>query len=197
MWFWNPLISQKVLLWSPPSFYGVNLGLVLEVSWYCEMCFLLCELSPFHVTSSCQRFQQIPLAFATVASVASLEHSYTVCKTNIFVYLYYPIMMYCLMYVEIYVFSLWLPQLLPQWSTIWATSPPTCWYTLHPDDICNVQKSCSSIDVILMFASKTLRKDSYSPRVHSCTPPKSNIDTKNDGLENVSPFKHGYFGYLC
>ena len=29
------------------------------------------------------------------------------------------------------------------------------------------------------------------------TPPKSNIDTKNDGLENASPFKHGYFGYLC
>ena len=26
---------------------------------------------------------------------------------------------------------------------------------------------------------------------------KSNIDTKNDGLENVSPFKHGYFGYPC
>ena len=24
-------------------------------------------------------------------------------------------------------------------------------------------------------------------------PPKTNIDTKNDGLENVSPFKHGYF----
>ena len=22
------------------------------------------------------------------------------------------------------------------------------------------------------------------------------IDTKNDGLENVSPSKHGYFGYL-
>ena len=28
-------------------------------------------------------------------------------------------------------------------------------------------------------------------------PPKSKIDTKNDGLENVSPFKHGYFAYLC
>ena len=28
------------------------------------------------------------------------------------------------------------------------------------------------------------------------TAPKSNIDTKNDGLENVSPFKHGNFGYL-
>ena len=26
------------------------------------------------------------------------------------------------------------------------------------------------------------------------TPPKTNIDSKNDGLENVSPFKHGYFG---
>ena len=25
------------------------------------------------------------------------------------------------------------------------------------------------------------------------TPPTSNIDTKNDGLENVSPFTHGYF----
>ena len=24
---------------------------------------------------------------------------------------------------------------------------------------------------------------------------KSNMDTKNDGLENVFPFKHGYFGY--
>ena len=28
-------------------------------------------------------------------------------------------------------------------------------------------------------------------------PPKSNIDTKNDGFQNVSPFKYGYFGYLC
>lgn len=27
--------------------------------------------------------------------------------------------------------------------------------------------------------------------------PKSNIDTKSDGLENVSPFKHYHFGYLC
>ena len=28
------------------------------------------------------------------------------------------------------------------------------------------------------------------------TPPKTNIDTQNDALENASPFKHGYFGYL-
>ena len=27
------------------------------------------------------------------------------------------------------------------------------------------------------------------------TPQKSNIDTKHDGLESVSPFKHGYLGY--
>ena len=29
---------------------------------------------------------------------------------------------------------------------------------------------------------------------YKTTPPKTNIDTKNDGLEDVSPFKHGYFG---
>ena len=27
------------------------------------------------------------------------------------------------------------------------------------------------------------------------TPAESNIDTKNDGALNVSPFKYGYFGY--
>ena len=30
--------------------------------------------------------------------------------------------------------------------------------------------------------------------VSPITPPKTNIDTKNDGLEYVSPFKHNYFG---
>ena len=28
-------------------------------------------------------------------------------------------------------------------------------------------------------------------------PLKSNIDTQNDGFLDVSPFKHGDFGYLC
>ncbi len=28
-------------------------------------------------------------------------------------------------------------------------------------------------------------------------PPKSNIDTKNDGVLNVPPFNYGYFGYPC
>ena len=32
--------------------------------------------------------------------------------------------------------------------------------------------------------------------LHRYTPQKMNIDTKNDGLEHVAPFKYGYFGYL-
>ena len=30
-----------------------------------------------------------------------------------------------------------------------------------------------------------------------CVHWKSNIDTKNDGWEDASPFKNDYFGYLC
>ena len=29
------------------------------------------------------------------------------------------------------------------------------------------------------------------------TPPKTNMDTQNDGLEKVTPFKHGNCWYLC
>ncbi len=29
------------------------------------------------------------------------------------------------------------------------------------------------------------------------TLPKTNMDTQNDGLEKVTPFKHGNFWYLC
>ena len=29
------------------------------------------------------------------------------------------------------------------------------------------------------------------------TPPKTNVDTQNDGLEKVVPFKYGHFWYLC
>ena len=28
-------------------------------------------------------------------------------------------------------------------------------------------------------------------------PPKTNMDTQNNGLEKVIPFKYGHFGYLC
>ncbi len=31
----------------------------------------------------------------------------------------------------------------------------------------------------------------------SCTLPKTNMDTQNDGLEKVTPFKNGDFWYLC
>ena len=34
-------------------------------------------------------------------------------------------------------------------------------------------------------------KESLDPTVAGFTPPKTNIDTKNDGLEDVSPLKHG------
>ncbi len=29
------------------------------------------------------------------------------------------------------------------------------------------------------------------------TLPKTNMDTQNNGLEKLSPFKHGNFWYLC
>ncbi len=33
--------------------------------------------------------------------------------------------------------------------------------------------------------------------VKNLTLPKTNMDTQNDGLEKVTPFKHGNFWYLC
>ena len=38
---------------------------------------------------------------------------------------------------------------------------------------------------------------SYEMHEHLFTLPKTNMDTQNDGLEKVIPFKHGNFGYLC
>ena len=31
----------------------------------------------------------------------------------------------------------------------------------------------------------------------SDTPPKTNMDTQNDGLEKATPFKNGNFWYVC
>ena len=51
------------------------------------------------------------------------------------------------------------------------------------------------------FLLKSPTLSPSSPQVSSLlklvgiTPPKFNIDTKHDGLENVSPFKYGYFRY--
>ena len=38
---------------------------------------------------------------------------------------------------------------------------------------------------------------SYKMYEHLFTLPKTNMDTQNDGLEKVIPFKHGNFWYLC
>ncbi len=34
-------------------------------------------------------------------------------------------------------------------------------------------------------------------RILQNTPPKTNMDTQNDGLEKVTPFEYGHFWYLC
>ena len=34
-------------------------------------------------------------------------------------------------------------------------------------------------------------------RIESGTPPKTNMDTQNDGLEEVTFFQHGNSWYLC
>ncbi len=49
---------------------------------------------------------------------------------------------------------------------------------------------------ILWFQERLVESPGYIPPT-SFTPPKSKIDTKNDGLENVAPFKYGHFWYLC
>ena len=37
----------------------------------------------------------------------------------------------------------------------------------------------------------------FNTGIWRITLPETNIDTQNYGLENVSPFNYGYFGYLC
>ena len=44
---------------------------------------------------------------------------------------------------------------------------------------------------------KLLKKGICTVSTDLFTPPKSKIDTQNDGFKNVSPFKYGYFGYPC
>ena len=54
--------------------------------------------------------------------------------------------------------------------------------------------TCFEKKTRLMPGNCFLKTCSFKSNV---TPPKTNIHIKNDGLEDVSPFKHGYFGYLC
>ena len=39
--------------------------------------------------------------------------------------------------------------------------------------------------------------DPYTCICSNHTPPKTNMDTQNDGLEKVVPFKYGHFWYPC
>ena len=49
-------------------------------------------------------------------------------------------------------------------------------------------------DAMISSTSRCKRKEKASK---DRLDPKSYIDTQNDGLENVFPFKHSYFGHLC
>ena len=52
---------------------------------------------------------------------------------------------------------------------------------------------------LLPQAIKTCTRQCEKKTVRHCiilTPPKTNMDTQNDGLEKVTPFKHGNFWYL-
>ena len=49
------------------------------------------------------------------------------------------------------------------------------------------------------FETNPLQKDphiigQYNPQYN---PPKTNMDTQNDGFQKVTPFKHGNCWYLC
>ena len=37
----------------------------------------------------------------------------------------------------------------------------------------------------------------FTKNISTNTPPKTNMDTENDGLEKVTPFKHCNSWYLC
>ena len=44
---------------------------------------------------------------------------------------------------------------------------------------------------------KAVEGDKSWPAGKDHTPPKTNMDTQNDVLEKVTPFKHGTCWYLC
>ena len=45
--------------------------------------------------------------------------------------------------------------------------------------------------------SMTFNFEDKKPRIFGLTIPKTNMDTQNDGLGKVTPFKNGNFWYLC
>ena len=61
------------------------------------------------------------------------------------------------------------------------------------------KKHCACHHWILLGLELTgwLRSLLQTPKDLLITPPKMNMDTKIDDLENLSPFNNGYFRYLC
>ena len=51
--------------------------------------------------------------------------------------------------------------------------------------------------VLTVEGAGTLVQDGPLPVMNGITPPKNNMDTQNDDLEKVTPFKYGHFWYLC
>ena len=65
-------------------------------------------------------------------------------------------------------------------------------------EVQNCARKNSTFCTVNMFRSETQEENKENIHcveyVERYTPPKLNIDPKNDGLENVSPFKYGYCG---
>ena len=55
----------------------------------------------------------------------------------------------------------------------------------------------STVDYNHTYTPMTIHFNEIYRLKHVFTPPKTNMDTQNDGLEKVTPFEYGHFGYLC
>ena len=79
-----------------------------------------------------------------------------------------------------------------------APGKPTCQMARRANN--RRRRELVSLPLVLM----PLKVEAEEARDPGCldfiwdyTPQKTNIDTKNNGVEDVSPFRYGYFGYPC
>jgi len=82
------------------------------------------------------------------------------------------------------------------WATCWVYNAT---YWLSDRTLSGkCQSSKLPIQALLHFQQRVELPDSVSAEKFPLpTPLKTNMDTQNDGLEKVSPFKYGNFWYLC
>ena len=65
-------------------------------------------------------------------------------------------------------------------------------------DVVNKTNSSLSWDAMPWWWNEILSCQKWMDYISTViTLRKNNMDTQNDGLEKVTPFKHGKFGYLC